>query len=200
MGINLIEKGYNDVQAVNPGEFVQLPADGYVCRIVNAEFTNSKAGNLMLVLYIDIAEGDFAGHFKAAVDRVKSSRPDIKWDNSGVYRQLVLDSSGRVARFFKGLLTSISKSNNVNLNLNNFEADSLRGLLCGFIFGAEEYEKKNGDIATRIFAKFPRTADDIREGKFTVPELKKLQNTAPAKPKSNDPFGGTPVDDEDIPF
>lgn len=199
MAINLLKKGYNDVQAVNPGEFVQLPADGYVCRIVNAEFTNSKAGNLMLVLYIDIAEGDFAGHFKAAVERVKSSRTDIKWDNSGVYRQLVLDSSGRVARFFKGLLTSISKSNNVNLNLNNFEADSLRGLLCGFIFGAEEYEKKNGDIATRIFAKFPRTVGEIREGKFTVPELKKLQ-AAPAANAPKDDWGGTPVDPDDTPF
>ena len=82
-------KGYEDAQAVLPGEFAKLPAGGYVCGVVHAEITKSKAGNPMLVLYLDIVEGEFAKYFRDAFDRVRNSRPDIKWDNSGVYRQLI---------------------------------------------------------------------------------------------------------------
>ena len=202
MAINLMEHGYNDVQALNPGEFSSLPAGGYVCKVFNADLTNSKAGNLMLVLFLDVAEGDFQGHFKAAADRVKNFDTSKQWDNSGIYRQLIFDSQNRVTKFFKGLITSIEKSNpNLKINLTNFEPSILCGSLCGFIFAEEEYQKKSGDIGTRTFAKFPRSADDIRNGKFTVPELKKFQgNSAPANNTAKDDWGGTPVDSDDIPF
>lgn len=202
MAINLLDHGYNDVNAAMPGEFVQLPAGGYVCKVFNAEITKSQKGNLMLVLFIDVAEGDFQGHFKAAADRVKNFDPSKQWDNSGIYRQLLFADGGKIAPFFKGLLTCLEKSNpNLKLNLANFETSVLRGCLCGFVFASEEYTKKNGDIGTRTFAKFPRSVDDIREGKFTVPELKKLQNnSAPANTAAKDDWGGTPVDPDDTPF
>lgn len=202
MAINLLEHGYNEVNAAMPGEFSSLPAGGYVCKVFNAELTKSKAGNLMLVLFIDVAEGDFQGHFKAAADRVKNFDTSKQWDNSGIYRQLLFSSDNKVAPFFKGLLTCFETSNtNLKLNLANFETSVLRGCLCGFVFASEEYTKKNGDIGTRTFAKFPRSVDDIREGKFTVPELKKLQNnSAPANTAAKDDWGGTPVDPDDTPF
>lgn len=205
MGINLADKGYFEVYAIMPGEFSQLPPGGYICQIVNAELTNSKAGNTMLVLFLDIAHGDFKGHFKAAVDRVKFSSSNIKWDNSAIYRQLLLDnSSGRVSQFFKGLLSCFEVSNpNFKVNVNDFEASSLRGKFIGFIFAQEEYQKKNGDIATRVFPKFPKSIDDIQNNNFTVPELKKLPATQPTdkKPNYSDyDFGGSSVDPNDTPF
>ena len=203
MAINLLEHGYNDVNAAMPGEFSSLPAGGYVCKVFNAELTKSKAGNLMLVLFIDVAEGDFQGHFKAAADRVKNFDTSKQWDNSGIYRQLLFSNDNKVAPFFKGLLTCFEKSNpNLKLNLANFETSVLRGCLCGFVFASEEYTKKNGEVGTRTFAKFPRSVDDIREGKFTVPELKNLdKKSAPANTAANDSFGGTPVaNDDDYPF
>lgn len=201
MAINLLEHGYNDVNAAMPGEFSSLPAGGYVCKVFNAELTKSKAGNLMLVLFIDVAEGDFQGHFKAAADRVKNFDTSKQWDNSGIYRQLLFSNDNKVAPFFKGLLTCFEKSNpNLKLNLANFETSVLRGCLCGFVFASEEYTKKNGEVGTRTFAKFPRTIDDIRDGKFTVPELKKLQNNSTPANTAKDDWGGTPVDPDDTPF
>ena len=202
MAINLLEHGYNEVNAAMPSEFSSLPAGGYVCKVFNAELTKSKAGNLMLVLFIDVAEGDFQGHFKAAADRVKNFDTSKQWDNSGIYRQLLFDAGNKVAPFFKGLLTCFEKSNpNLKLNLANFETSVLRGCLCGFVFAAEEYTKKNGEVGTRTFAKFPRSVDDIRNGKFTVPELKKLDSkSAPANTAAKDDWGGTPVDPDDTPF
>ena len=204
MGINLADKGYYDVIATLPGDFPKLPADGYICQVINAEITNSKAGNLMLILYLDIAQGNFAGHFKAALNRVNS--PSIKWDNAAIYRQLLFDNdSGRVSRFFKGLLTCFEFSNpTFKINITNFDASSLRGKLIGFVFAEEEYSKKNGDIASRIFAKFPKTVDDIQSGNFSVPELKKIQQakTAGNTPNINNyDFGGDDsIDPNDTPF
>lgn len=167
--------GYDDVPAVFPGEFAKLPAGGYVCLVTNVEITNSKAGNPMIVLFLDIAEGEFAKHFRNAFDRVHSSRPDIKWDNSGIYRQLIFDKTGKVSRFFKGLLTCFERSNGkFYFNPRTFDEQALRGCLIGFIFAEEEYQKKDSTIGVRTFAKFPRAVDDIRSGNFNLPELKKL--------------------------
>lgn len=193
--------GYEETTAVLPGEFSKLPAGGYVCHIVNAEITNSKAGNPMLVLYIDIIEGEFARHFRDAFDRVRSSRPDIKWDNSGIYRQLIFDKSGKVSSFFKGLLTCIEKSNNrFYFNPRTFDEQILRGCIIGFIFAEEEYQKKDGSIGSRTFAKFPKPADDIRQGNFTVPELKKLDAPKAQPTKSDGVYIGEPLNIEDPPF
>lgn len=201
MGINLNDKGYNDVPAANPGEFVKLPAGGYICRIINAELIKSKAGNLMLVLAIDIADGQFAGHFKALTINAQKFDANKKWDNSGIYRQLLCDNSNqRISSFFKGLITCIEKSNdNFKVNINNFEPDSLRGKLCGFIFGEEEYEKRDKSVGIKTVIKFPKTLDDIKNGNFKFPELKKL--SAPSVPKPDKEFpNSTPVDPDDIPF
>lgn len=203
MGINLADRGYNEVTAATPGEFTQLPAGGYVCRIINAELATSKAGNLMLVLFLDIAEGDFQGYFKAATESAKKFNPDKKWDNTGIYRQLVFDKNGRVASFFKGLITCIEKSaEGLRININNFEAAGLRGLLCGFIFGVEEYERRDGSIAEKVQAKFPKPVPDIHNGNFKVPDVKRLEKQSPAtQVESSDDFsGGNPLDPADIPF
>lgn len=201
MSINLADHGYNDVPAFSPGEFTKLPAGGYVCRIINAELANSKAGNLMLVLFIDIAEGDFLGYFKAASDKARNFDINKKWDNSGVYRQLIFDSQGRVSPFFKGLISSIEQSNhNFRININDFDPASLRGLLCGFVFAAEEYPKRDDSIAERVVIKFPKFAEDIRNGNFKIPDTKKLEKTTSTTPATNDIFGGEPVNAYDVPF
>lgn len=201
MGINLADKGYFDVPAATPGDFFRLPPDGYVCRIINAELTNSKAGNLMLVLFIDIAEGDFQGYFKAATDNAKKFNPNKKWDNTGIYRQLLFDNSNqRISSFFKGLISCIEHSNEtLKININDFEASILRGLLCGFIFASEEYQKRDGSIGERVVIKFPKTIEDIRNHNFKIPDTKKNDKTA-SQDVTNDDFQGTPVNDFDVPF
>ena len=105
--INLIDlKGYETVSETLPGDFAKLPTGGYICRVFHSELTLSKSGKSMLVLFVDIDEGDFKGFFKNAVARVKSFNSDAKWDNSAIYRQLVFGNDGNVSPFFKGLLTA----------------------------------------------------------------------------------------------
>lgn len=205
MGWNFADKGYADVNpaSADPSAFSRLPPDGYVCRIFNAYIANSKAGNPMLILWLDIDHGNFEGYFKAAYLRAKKFKPDAKWLNSGVYRQLLFDSSGRVSPFLKGLLTLIQQSNNnFAINLADFDPDCLRGKLCGFIFALEEF-KFNGQIKTRLFPAFPKSAEDIYNSNFVVPDTKKISDSYPTKPQTTtDPvFGETsPVDDDDVPF
>lgn len=198
MSINLANMGYNDVPAVMPGEFQALPADGYICHVVNADITNSKAGNLMLVLFIDIAQGDFKGHFKAALDRVKSFAPDKKWDNSAIYRQLICDNNGKISKFFKGLISAFQRSNNnFHLNLLSFDPVVLRGLNIGFVFAEEDFQKSDGSIATRVFPKFPKSVADIQSGNFSVPQKRTIQ---PKPAQAENFFNGTTVDSDDLPF
>ena len=200
MGINLAERGYNDVQPAIPGEFIPLPAGGYVCRIINAEIVKSKAGNLMLVLFIDIAEGDFQGFFKSATDNARNFDPKKKWHNSGTYRQLIFDSADRVARFFKGLISSIEQSNsNFSININDFDPASLRGLLCGFVFAAEEYQRLDKSIGERLAIKFPKKIEDIRSGNFKLPDTKRLEKKSSTDIVDID-FGGEPINPDDTPF
>lgn len=192
-------KGYEDVQAANPGEFPRLTAGGYVCKIIHAELTKSKAGNHMLVLFLDIAEGDFAGYFKKSAERLKAFRPDAKWDNAAIYRQLLFDKDGMTSSFFKGLLTCIVKSNpQFNFNPHALEEKSLRGLLIGCVFAEEEYSKRDGSVGSRVVVKFPKTVDDIRNGNFSVPAVKKLAAASGVQEK--DVLDGEPVSDFDIPF
>ena len=193
--------GYEDVSPALPGEFAKLPAGGYICKIINAEITNSKAGNPMLVLFVDIADGDFKDFFKAAVNRVKNFNSVLKWDNSAIYRQLIFANDGKVSPFFKGLITCFEKSNpSFKVNPHSFNEQSLRGLLIGFIFADEQYNKRDGSIGLRSFIKFPKTLSDIQDGNFKIPDTKSREKTAEPSPEQNDIFDGSPVDDKDLPF
>ena len=199
--INLIDlKGYENVQETVPGDFAKLPPGGYICRVIHSELTLSKSGKSMLVLFVDIDVGDFKGFFKNAVARVKSFNSDIKWDNSAIYRQLVFGNDGNVSRFFKGLLSCFKSSNPdaFTFNPHAFDEKALRNLIIGFVFAEEEYCKRDGTIASRVFIKFPKTVEDIRNNNFSVPDVKRI-----APPVTNDPhddFSGSPVDTADLPF
>ncbi|MBR4384185.1 MAG: DUF669 domain-containing protein [Selenomonadaceae bacterium] len=189
---------WNANKAAKPGEFSNLPAGGYVCKIVDAEFTTSKAGNDMLNLNVDIAEGDYTNYFQNFADRFKN------WNNNAVYRQLILDSSKNVSSFFKGLLEIIEDSNSNFTAYANGGVDNkaLVGKLIGFVFADEEYRKQNGDIATRAVVRTPKTVAEIRDGDFTVPPIKKM-DPSKIKPKTNSDDAkksGSPAPLEDPPF
>lgn len=199
MGFPLNAHGYQEVKAANPGEFVKLPPDGYVCTVVNAEAVYSKKGAPMLVLFLDITEGDFKGYFADLTKRSKQFRPDLRWDNCGVYRQMLYTNDDKASPFFKGLLSLfIADNSNVKINFDDFEPVSLIGAQLGFVF-AEEESDYNGKVTVKVVPKFPKHIADIREGNFKVPELKrKPAQDAPAK--DYDDFGGTPIDPKDTPF
>ena len=200
MGINLNAHGYAEAKTAKPGEFIKLPPGGYVCTVVNAEITYSKNGNPMLVLYLDIIEGEFKSYFADATKRLKSLKPDKRWDGDGIYRQNFYNNDGKVSPFFKYLLTILMKDNpNAKVNAENFEPDCFFNATIGFVF-AEEVWNFEGRSGVRVRPKTPESVEDIRSGNFKVPELKQ-QNTQLAT-NGNATVGGSMPgnDDEDPPF
>lgn len=197
--------GWDDVQPALPGDtkLSKLPPGGYICSVANSLFSKSKADNPLLVLHIDIAEGDFKGFFLRSSNRAKSFHKDFLWDNSAIFRQLIFNNidSKKPSPFFKGLISCFEHNNpSFKFNPNNFDVLSLRGLLIGFIFAEEEYEKRDKSIGVKTVIKFPCPIDKIRSGDFNLPELKKLDKLASSSKPDNDFPNSVPVNDDDIPF
>lgn len=183
-------KGYDEAQAIT-GEYEKLEAGGYICRIVNAKEEQSKSGKRMLVLALDILEGDKKEFFRNRFD--EDNRNDKKWPSGAIYRQML--EGEKAAGFLKGLMTSLETSN------NGFKWDwdekKLKDLKCGAIFGEEEYEKMDGSIGTSTKVKFIRTVKAIEEGNFKIPEIKKL----PRKGEAFEDFvNSVSSDNDDLPF
>ena len=182
-------QGYDEAQAIT-GEYERLEAGGYICRIINAKEEKSKSGKRMLVIALDITEGEKKDYFKKRFD--EDNRAEKKWPAGAIYRQML--EGEKAAGFLNGLMTSLEASN------EGFKWDwnekKLRDLKCGAIFGEEEYEKMDGSIGTSTKIKFIRTVKAIQEGNFKVPELKKL----PQKGESFEDFINSVNDDDDLPF
>ena len=179
--------GYEEAQALT-GEFERLEAGGYICKIVSAKEETSKSGKRMLVIALDIAEGDKKDFFRNRF--TENANPDKKWPAGGVYRQML--EGDKAVGYLKGLMTSLEASN------TGFKWDwdekKLKDLRCGAIFGEEEYERMDGSVGVSTKVKYIRTVESINKGNFKIPELKKL----PQKGEAFDSFGT--VADDDLPF
>lgn len=185
--------GYEEAQALT-GEYERLEAGGYICKIINAKEEQSKSGKKMLVIALDIEEGEHKGYYQRKFDEaMKNASPDkpAKW--AGVYRQML--EGDKAVGYLKGLMTSLEASN------QGFKWDwdekKLVGLKCGAIFGEEEYEKMDGSVGNTTKVNFIRTIKSIKEGNFKIPELKKLP---PKGEAFEDYVGSISSDNGDLPF
>ena len=188
-------QGYDQAQAIT-GDYQTLPPGGYICRIKKAVEQTTRNGKQMLVLLVDVVDEDYAGYFQKIFDANTSK--DKKWPNGGIYRQL---TEGKSMDFFKGMVTCIEKSNPGYIGFVNDVLDEkqLSGKLIGCVFGREQYEKDNGDLAFATKIVQVRSVEAIKAG--VEPPADKL--LVPQQTSSNTGFGlGTEVvfDDEDVPF
>lgn len=181
--------GYDQAPAYT-GESFALPAGGYVCKILKAEESTSQSGRPMLVLLLDIAEGEHKDYYRQQFDRIKQSNPDAKW--GCVFRQLV---DGNSTPFFKGMITSIEVSNSGYKW--NWDEKTLAGKLVGALFGREQYLGNDGNLKWTTKCRSLRSVETIRSGKFDVPEDKFASGVM--QPAASGGF--TPVEDDgDLPF
>ena len=183
-------QGYEEAQAIT-GEYEKLEAGGYICKIVSAKEEKSKSNKRMLVLALDILEGEKKDFFRNRFS--ENTSPDKKWPAGAIYRQML--EGEKAAGYLKGLMTSLEASN------EGFKWDwdekKLANLKCGAIFGEEEYEKMDGSIGKSTKVKFIRTVKAIQEGNFKIPELKKL----PQKGEAFEDFiNSVTSDNQDLPF
>lgn len=183
----------------NTGEYQRMGAGGYVLTI-QAVRTSGKDGSGRVIDYVnardyalliyDVAEGEFAGRFSddywAGEDKDYGHRLYLSWKNMGA---------------FKNFIQCLDESNPGFDALAAFEADNWAlfiGKKIGAVFGEEEYRANDGSIKTRLGFPTIKSVQAIHDGKFRVPELKKLKEEQPDGYFAKKSTGGELYDD--IPF
>ena len=181
-------KAYADATA-NTGDFQRLPAGGYIAKIQAVKDVDDKS---YLLVTFDIAEGEKRGFFA-------NTDADHEY-----LHQFIRSYKETTLGMFKGFLKAVDNSNGTNFEPQaekGFAEQQLVGKVIGILVGYEEYVSNRGDVRERMRVN-TRSAETIRSGNFTVPELKKLETgnggagTVPVSPVAG--FEG--ITDADIPF
>ena len=167
------------------GEYESIEAGGYICKVVDAILNTEKK---YIEIDLDIAEGPHAGYFQRLEDRAGF------WGlkNFMSYKESVLPK----------FLKTCTAFNNSNPNFNfdptkkkGVDVDALIGKTIGVVIGKEEYKSKAGEIRQKDVASNITEVSKIREGKFKVPDVKKL-----AEDKKDDSFMNINNGSSDVPF
>lgn len=187
----ILPENWNNLESKNYGEFTNIAPGGYICQILKAEEKKSASGKQMLVIYFDIFEGEYRDFYKRQLKTSTSS--DKQW--KGKYHQL---TQGASECYFKGFITSIEKSNQGFIFDGN--ENLLKNKMFGGIFAEEEYQKKDGGIATSVKIRYVTTVDKIKNNEYTVP-AKKLFNLDNNTSFTSATYSTDNVlDEDDLPF
>lgn len=194
-------QGYDEAWTYT-GESRSLPAGCYVCEILGAVEENYN-GRERFVMQFDIAEGEYKGFYQQQYKAAKERNNGAKY--KGEHRQYM---DGNSLPYFKGLITSIEKSNpgySFPWNLEGNEK-TLKGKKFGAVMGREQIETDNKEKVfwTHIFQ--VRSIEGLKDAK--VPEDRLLNEQlahqpAPAADPSlaADGFMNIPDGiDEELPF
>ena len=182
------------------GENENLPAGVYKCRIMSAYSQTSKSGNEMLVLELDIVEGEHEGHFAKLADVNEKLLFQCR------YYQL---TEGNSAKFYKGLINCIEQSNPGYKW--DFEPSSLKGKLCCGAFGKEQYvSNKDGSLQWSTRLTRVTSLENMEAGLVQIPKDKYVDgqaaSTSPPPPTYTTPTSpdfyetDETLDDDDLPF
>ncbi len=166
--------------------FEKLPAGGYVCGITSVE---DKPDKEYLYIEFDIAEGEFKNYYRNL------------YDNKGFWGAHFIKSyKEKALGFFKKMLTAFEKSNS-GFKFDNDEK-KLKRKLIGLVIGYEQYVGNDGSVKECITVTDFLPIEDIRAGRYTVPELKRLDDDEYDR-VSDKNAGFTDLSDEaddDLPF
>lgn len=173
--------GYDKIQ--ESGSFKKLAPGGYIVKILDVTDVPDKE---YLKVSFDVCEGNdkdfFANEYK------NDTRAEKRWPNAGSF---IRSYKEKALPMLKGFTTAIENSNKGYTW--DFDEKKLKGKIVGLVLGEEEFLNSSGKVRTRTYVAAVRSVDVIREGKFDVPELKKLSadkaasTTKPAEPFTN-PF------------
>lgn len=178
-----LDNNFPEVPAAEGGTFEQPPAGGYVLRVLDVSDKASNAGNTMVTLSCDIAQGDHEGAFQRYPKK---------------FFQLV---NGDHLPYFKAMLNHFKESNPpeklaglVSQSLQ-FNPQKLKGTLVGACLRETEYVNKEGNVAVGLEIWYLCPVKDVDQIK--VPALKKLAKGA-QRPQA---YGNNPPPPEDdLPF
>lgn len=204
--------GYNEAQPYT--ESMKLPPGGYVVTIRDAQVGNYDNGNEYLQVSFDISEGQYKDFYKNQY----RANPNENKQYKGRIRLSLPKGDGSeqdewTIRSFKTNMVAIEHSNDGYQW--NWDESSLKGLTAGMLFRNKEYDfKGNHGFWTEPFRFF--NAEKIRNGEFTMPKDKLLNNNGSGNPfagsrsgaeafgqqaqPASDSFSFEEITDEDIPF
>ena len=183
MSDNFDMSAFNEATAsTGGGDYKRLPAGGYVVKIVAVRVEGEEYGRVInypkekqyIKFIYDIAEGEFAGKYSddywSDPERDWGHQIFMSWKNMGAFKgnvHLIEDSNPGF-----DFMAAFNVNNNGEVNPI---VEQFIGRCFGIVLCEEEYIANDGNVKTR-FNKFPRikSVDAIREGKFKVPPLKKL--------------------------
>lgn len=181
-------QGYDESRAFT-GEAQSLPAGCYVCEVKQVQQITTERGRDQFILLYDIAEGEHAGFYQKQFDAAKTSGSDAKW--RGVHRQYMDGSS---VPFFKGLITSIEKSNPGFVFRFGVEGNekTLARKKFGAVMGREQFQAQDGSLRWATKIEQIRSLEGLKDAK--VPEDKPYSPEDGAS-SGKVPFIGTPGPD-----
>lgn len=186
-----------DYDSVKVGESRILPAGGYICRILKAEETESRAGKPMIKVAFDIEGGEYAGYFRDQFENKKAMAEDpsgVSWPFSGTKWILLFDNEGATNRDFKSFCTALEDSGTEVWKDGMIDAARLKNAKLGIIFRREEH-----DYMGTFWRTVPwgfRSVKTIEEGNYNVPEDKPLAKKVGSY-EVTDSFSAA---EDDIPF
>jgi hypothetical protein len=182
-------KAINDFENVqaSEGDFNRPPAGGYCVEIVAVKDVpmnpETGKGDYLKIDY-DICYGDFAGYYTKQNERFGGD-----W-----FANFIRSYKETAAGMFKHFINCVEESNAGYKWA--WDEKSLVHKFVGVVLGEEEYTKNNGDIGVKLVVKNIKTTEQITNGDFKVPAIKKLAESAsvPSAPKWEE------VTDEGLPF
>ncbi len=167
-----LDNTFPETEAAENKGFETPPPGGYVFRVTDVSEKPSAAGNAMLTLSVDIAQGDFEGAFEKFPKK---------------FFQLV---NGDHLPYFKALLNHFKESNPeaktkglVNAALQ-FDAQKLKGLLIGGCLREAEYLNRDNDLCIGREIWYFCPVEEVNEIK--PPKMKKLdKKSGTSKPSTS---------------
>lgn len=148
----------------------KMPADGYVCRIVKATTGVNRYDEPCLLLYLDVAEGDFANYFgkiyARRLDHGENNYPCVLNQRIGKYS----------TKRFNRLITAIEDSNDgyvyTGKEGEDWDEGELENLLVGVVFREKTFINARGVRRVILVPHEVKSVDEIRRGAFSIPTRK----------------------------
>lgn len=195
-------KNYNDIPEYT--DSLKLPVGAYEIKIIRAEEQSGKDKNgkdfCKLCLLFDISDGEYKGYYRNKFENEKKSYPNtakfkgvlrLDYPNGGEF-----DESNE--KRIKTTLERIKQSNNLNIDFSKeWDGGKLKGCEVGMVFREQEYDY-NGNQGMTAQPYQVITLENLREGKFTIPNPRYLNGNAPKETTSA--ASADEVLDDDLPF
>jgi hypothetical protein len=192
-------KGFETAKVITGG-VPQLPKGGYVAKILDCKEESSATGYTWLSISFDIAEGEHKGHF--AEQYKANTNENKKW--RGTYNAFIPSEDSQYydenLTKFKTMIANIEESN-PGYHWD-WDETKLKGKMVGVIFGEKEFETESNGIIILTECRGIRSVECIKNGKFKMPALKKLNGTSSVSTPTTSSTSFTAIDDgdDDLPF